>query len=380
MVKKLLSLLLVIILIIPISGCWDAVDINKRMLITAVVLDKKEGQYVFYAETANMENSSGQGGSSGSGGGSSKYITYKGCGATLTEAREEIERQVEQPLYLGSVNVLILTKRLAKSGLYEYLNRLNSDFDYRKKVITLTTSEEPENILKISKHGESAGAYIVDQIRNSSKIGYTFYRTTARYFEDVSSRTTGFAIPMLGLNQDTPSIIGYSIINNEDKYIGEIRVEDSRGLNILKMFRNKPEFRFVIPYNNVLFTIKVFRERKKIKSYYKNGKISFDVNLKFDAEIEYTSKICSISDETKKKLNDELEKTMKKELEETIKISQEKYKTDYLNFKDEFHINYPEVYHKMDWYKEYPKAKINVYCDIKLDTEKGIDYKTRYLE
>ena len=49
--KRLLKVFITVLLItLTATGCWDALDINDRDIVTAVVVDKTDYGYAFYGE------------------------------------------------------------------------------------------------------------------------------------------------------------------------------------------------------------------------------------------------------------------------------------------------------------------------------------------
>ena len=155
--KKLICLCMLLLALTPLlSGCMDALDINKKFIVTTVAVDKKDGEIWLYAEIANIQ--AGQSGSSGgSSGGGQKYILIKGHGKTIFESRLNLDRQLDQPIYLGGVRTLIMTKNYAAEDMVEYLYRLRADETYRKRVITVTIAGDLDELFTHDAQAEHFG-------------------------------------------------------------------------------------------------------------------------------------------------------------------------------------------------------------------------------
>lgn len=378
MLKKVFSILLTVTsLLLFMTGCWDALDINKKNIVTTVLLDKKNDNYIIYIEIANTD--SARSGSNEPAGGKS-YITISAEGETIAAAREALEKKMDSPIYLGAARALILTENVANEDVAEYFNRLRADIEYRKKVISVTTSSDPKALFKFSEEsGESVGFFVEEIFKNLVNLGQTFYRPTARFIENLASRYSCFLMPNIVIEDKIILINGYSVMK-ENKRVGMIHVKDTKGLIFLKS--SNAEWRYVITHEDIKYTIKVKIAGSKIKPKYKDGKISFDIDFKMLSYLEYfdSSKNDKYNEKIKKILEGELEKTIKKEIENTILQSQKEYKCDYLSFDDEFHIAYPSIYHKLDWEKEYENINVNVNVKAELDTQIFINYENHKSE
>ncbi|MFA9380521.1 MAG: hypothetical protein ACERKO_05620, partial [Acetanaerobacterium sp.] len=230
--KIYLSYMLMILLTVSVIGCMDSRDINKKMIATTIAVDKKDGKVWFYLEVANIQE--GQGGEAAGGSISEKYILIKANGDTMTEAREHLERQLDQPLYLSGARTLLLTEDFAKEDLLEYLYRVRSDQTYRKKVITIITRDNLDELFKtLNEKNSSVGYSIEHTITALDESGESFSRSTSRLLENLSDAYTGILIPCIGLHDKETALVGYSVVN-DTKVTGFIPVEESMGLIMMK--------------------------------------------------------------------------------------------------------------------------------------------------
>lgn len=369
-------LLRIIVIFIPIflTGCGDSKDINDKRVLTAVALDKIDDEIYLYAEITNIENSN-MGGEK-SEGSSNKYIYVKSHGKTIPEARENLNRQFNKPLFLSAIRTLILTENFAKEYLVEYLYRLRADETYRKKTITVITNEDPEKIFKANNDkNASAGFAIEETLKSLEEVGESFSRTTSRILENLSSKYTGILIPNVGLQENENVLVGYSIINGTTVN-GFIPVEDSKALMFLKS--NNSKFYYVVPYKNNKYTIDIVIKNKRLKPSYKDKKIKFDIDFEFEAKLMYGDKKTpyKFNESSNKEVTKIITNMLKKELEHAIEQAQKKYKCDYLQFDDEFRIKYPVEFEKMNWGKEFSKLSYNVGVKVELSSTWMMDYET----
>ena len=360
------------------SSCVDSMDINKKLIFTTVLCDRKDGEVWFYVETANIEAS--QGNQSGGSSGGKKYVMLKAHGKTVDEARVNLERETDQPLYISGVQTLVLTESFAKDDLLEYLYRLRGDETYRKKVITVVTREDPEKLYSVlNEQNISLGYSIKNTLETLDNLGFSFSRTTSRLLENLSDQYTGILIPCIGLQDKEVTLAGYSVVY-DDAVTDFIPVEDTKGLVMLKADHAKSYF--VVPYNDIEFTIETDLKNKKISVSYEEGKASYTMKLDFKAALMYGDKKTpyNIDDAAISEMTASLKETIEKELRTAVEQAQLKYKTDYLQMDDELRIRYPEEFNELSWQDVFLNATVNFDVNVDLSTQYMMDYgenKTR---
>jgi len=373
-IKILLTLLIAFLLCMLISSCGDSKDINQKSIFTAVALDKKGEEIYIYAEIANIESGNKSDSKSGSSG--KKYIHVTGHGKTIVEARENLDRQLGKQPYLSATRTLILTENFAKEDLVEYLYRLRADELYRKKAITVITKEDPEKLFEISNEKDvSVGFAVEDLLDNLEGAGESFARTTSRLIENLSAEYTGFLIPCIGIEGSENSLIGYSVVNGT-KVDGFIPFEDSRGIIFLKT--DKPKFYYIVPYQSNKLTIEVSLKKRKIKPLYKDGAVSFDIKMDFEAKLKYGSEKTpySFDEFAKDEVTATLTEILKLQLASSVEQAQKNFKCDYFQFDDEFRAKFPTEFEDMDWGIEFQNANVNYDVKVNLDKNRMMDYQT----
>ncbi len=376
--KRCFLLMMAFALVLPVGGCVDAQDINKKLIVTTVAVDKVGDEFWFYVEIANIQASN----SAGSGGGpaplGSKYYYVKGSGKTFAEGRLDIDRQLDQPIYISGVRTLLLTERFADDDddLVSYLYRQRADETYRKKVLTVTTrSNLDEMFTAMNKKNFSVGYSIENTITSLEQQGEAFSRTTSRLLENLSSRYSGVLIPCIGMKDEETMLAGYSVVNG-NRVTGYIPLEDCAGLNILKAV--KARTLFDVPYQDKLFTVKTILDARTITPYYQDGEINYLIKLNLKATVEYGNNRTpyNLNKDALKEMEGSLKQNVLEKLNIAMNQAQNVDKTDYLQMDDAFRIKYPAIFDTLDWQSAFLTAK--VYWDIHVDlsVSPSLNYET----
>ncbi|MFZ7134043.1 MAG: Ger(x)C family spore germination protein [Eubacteriales bacterium] len=354
-----------------LTGCSDSVDINEKLIVTTIAFDVKDEEIWYYLEIANIE--SGKSKDAGESAGK-KYIVVKGHGRTLTEVRDNLDMQLDKPLFLSGVRALVFTESFAKEYLVEYLYRFRVDETYRKKGQTVITKEDPEELYKSAHERNASAGFLVEGIiKTLDKSGKSFQRTTMRLLENLSSNYTGILIPCIGLQDKEISLTGYSVISGPT-VTGFLPVEESTGTMFLKA--DKPKFHFIVPYNDINLTIEVLLTKRKITPSYEDGKINYDIKMEFRAELMYGDKKTpyNFDDVATREVTEILTAMLKQQVSNAIERAQEEFVCDYLQFDDIFRVKFPVEFQDMDWQKEFTNASTNIEVKVDLSTKWGLDY------
>jgi spore germination protein KC len=369
-IKILLTTIAVLLFSVLLSGCWDAIDINEKLIATAIAFDYKDGEIWYYIEYANIEAQKSIEGASVN----AKATYKKGHADTLSGMRVDLDRQIDKPMFLSGVRVLIFTESFANEYMMEYLYRFRADEDYRKKIETVITKDDPEQIFITTHEKKTVVGFVVeDTIETLDKSGLAVSRTTMRLIENLSSKYSGILLFTIGLENKDIALIGYSVVNG-DKVTGFIPIEESEGVVFLKA--EKPKFYYIAPYNDYNYTVEVSLKKRKIKSFYENGQISFDIGLNFDAKLMYGNKKTpyNLEETDTKEIAQILQGIVLRDIYDALVLGQQKIKCDYFQFDDEFRVHFPVEFESMDWQKEFTNATISITVSVDLSTTYMMDY------
>ena len=352
-----------------LTGCWDAKEINDLDLVTMVILNKQGENISFTIEVPSIMPVSSEGGNSGS-----KNTYVEGSGADFPEARNNLDKKLQKPLYLGTTRTLVITDKAAENDLAEYMFRLREDGTYRQKVTLVTTREEPAAFTDFTGETSSPGGFAIDDMLvELAQSGRTYSETSSNYVEDILSGRS-FVVHCIDIVNRQHTLTGYSVFKNA-KFIGFIPVEEARGLVFLLAYN--PVFLYRVPFGSHFATVEVQGAGRKIKAGYKDGAIAFSVQMKYDAEVQYFSQVqlFPLDEQALEEISQNLERMLQEDVQKTIAQSQTVFQCDYLQLCDAFRTAYPDPYDKISWTEEYPKAQINVTTQIDISISQKMDYE-----
>lgn len=357
-----------------LTGCWDLKDINEKHIITAVAFDLENEEITGYLEYANIQSS--QGGNTIQTNTKKFIIISTPSSKTILESRDKLEAKLDSPVFLSGASTLLLTEDFANQYLIEYLYRFRADESYRKKVNIIFTKQSPEELFKAAQEKDvSLGMFLSDIADTLEKEGRIFLRSSERLIENLSSPYAGILMLNVGIEDNDLAILGYSIVHGS-KIIGFIPIEEANGLLLMKS--ENPKLSYDVPYKDLKLTLEVTSKKPKIKPFYNEGKISFELKFNCKAKLLYGDKKTpyDLTDKDMKKIGDILSAMLKEELENTVAQAQNTFNCDYLQFDDIFRIKYPEDYEKLDWENEFSKISVTIDVNVDMSTTSMMDYNT----
>lgn len=358
---RISKIVIMILCLLLLTGCWDSTDIEKKDIVTGLIVDIKNEKYYYYSEIFNI---SGQGIHENEKQKGQSFNTLIAKGKTFVEARDDVNRKTVKGAFLGAERVLMFTDRMAKVGIEEYINRLRGEADYRKSVSVAATNTDPEKFFQIDPENTASIGFAIESDLNSLvQDGTSFPVNVGDILQIMAVKKVGFLLPDVNIRENRIQITEYSVFKNEKK-IGEIPALSRKG--VVFLLNNNSKFYYNISYLGRNYSVLVILKDKNIKPVYINNQLVLNVNLKFNAVISIVDKMEPINQEDYILIAKQIEKITKKQIEQTIDTSQHKFKCDYLNFYKYYRINYYEEFKKTDWSEVYSKAyvKVNTHVNI----------------
>ena len=372
MPARTLKFFICIFMTVFLCGCWDSRNIEDRDICTAVVVDKTNGGYAYIVEIATI-TSTLQNPSSEQGTQKPNIITANG--KTLADARFNLDRRINKVLFMGAVQTVIFTKRMAQSGIEEYVYRVRELNEYRKSVDVIVTSDDPFELLNFSPENATAVGFAIEyDLENMFNNGKTFHMSLADLLDKLASKNKACLISAIGRQEKQIGLVGYAVFNN-GKMLGTISLDESRGIVYIVTGRHsRPYFDYVVPIGNSHVTIEAKMVSREFTAGYSNGKAHFHLNFIMEGTERYPANAEPVTGEKEEKARMTLEKMLLKEFTHALDLSQKEYCCDFMSLSETFRITYPDEYAAMDWQETFKNADFTVSVSVKMNMNKAYDY------
>ncbi len=375
--KKLIIILAIII--IPISGCGYK-ELNNLSIVTAVAFDKQKENYelsFLIANSPKAQTSSKEG--------EAKTTVYSSQGKTIAEASKKIEQIVPKQIYLGHINVVIISEDIAKEGFLNIADWLLRNPQTRKKFYLLQAKDEKaKNILKIVSPLESFPSQSIATLieSNSETKSVATNITYSNFISQILEKGYDPALPSITIKGDAKKgsneknlettepesylALGPLAIYKKDKLKGFLTEKESWTVNVLK--NEAKEINYNVKYQNQDISIETNNLKTKIKI--KNEK-NIEITVSGKGNIyNINNKINLQNYQEIHKIEKKWNQNLKQDLYNTIKKITKTYQTDIFGFGNLIYKNKPKTWQKIEknWNNKYlQNINIKIKTNLKIE-------------
>jgi spore germination protein KC len=376
--KKTISLILLFItLCLLLCGCWNYRQLNEISIVMGMAIDKDSNDnYILTFEIMDLSKPSTNSGT--------KSLFIESSGKTIFEAFRNSKAKVADKLYIGNMEILIISNKIAaEDGILSILDLFLRDGEPRETLkIAISQEKTAKEILQTK--GISNGIASMDlkeiietnQKTISSSIDIEIYKV----YSHIKSEGLSLVLPAIHCVKNTDTGIesqekiaevnGVAVFK-DDKLVGYLSPEETfyylfivdkiKG-GVLTLGLNgcpKPNISFEISRSNTKRTH--INERNKIKIKLKITTYVYINELTTDSDISTPEGI--------KKIQAEAEKALAKDIKNTVKSVQLRFNSDIFGFGN--------IIYKKD-YKLWQKINQNwddMFGEIEIETETKIHVK-----
>lgn len=374
MKNKIILIIMLILVSINITGCWDYVELNQREVITAIGIDRGEepGTIVVTFQSIIPHRISTPLKPS-----TSETATHvvSVTGKSFSDALVRYKQITSKNPYFQHSRVYIVGEEAARDGVISFMNPILRSIEYRTRGWFLVSKGKASDILERQVDVSKISAdYILDLMNSSNYMATVPVETAHEFIKDISVKTTSPVTAKIEAvkSENNHFDIGYSgsAVFKKDKLIGWLDMNETKGLLwITGKFKRGIIVAGYAKTTNGILTQKVIKAKTKIIPKIVNGKTTIIIDIYEEGLIgENDSNIEMNSMEAIKSFENQFEIEIKKQVEACLKRVQQEYKTDIFGFGEEIHKKLPRQWKKVrdNWEEIYPDVDIEVNAKVKL--------------
>ncbi|MEW9032953.1 MAG: Ger(x)C family spore germination protein, partial [Planifilum fimeticola] len=190
MSRRLFNLLVWVLVMGLLSGCWDRREIEQRSSVFAMAIDNHPKGVEVSVQIPIPIMIIGSGGGGGGQGGQGAVHNFSAAGETVSEALENLQNQTNQDLFLGHTRLLLLSEDLAREKGLKILDALRRHPEIRRQIWPLIIDGPAKEALAVNlRLAEIPTEYILDFVENGSSHGRMGDTTLGRWFVNQSDPT-----------------------------------------------------------------------------------------------------------------------------------------------------------------------------------------------
>lgn len=383
MLKKNMYILLWILPVLVLSGCWDKVEIDERNFVTAIGFDKYEGldkekekklekEYEGqsinrYVRTISYPNTTVI---AGKGEGNPSFIYSTTC-ISFADGIQQIALRDNKNYYTSHVKVIMCSEELMKDEklFSEIFDGMERSVAFNRKLYFFVTPNKSQEILMAdTKKNMDVGLYIEElmnkEFKSPRRAQSNFGTVVKELYESKAALT-----PRIVKSDGQIKVSGSGVLKG-NKMVGMLGELETRDALILKGETKSADY--TIKVDDKYIVISQTGLKRKMKAYEdKAGNIN--VHFKITAEGELLQHYFKTSNEPfhnkyLEKVNKKANELISEELENLFKKVQKNFGADIFQVGENLRKFQPDTWDKIkdNWDEIYPKAKVKVDFDMKI--------------
>ncbi|WP_164669641.1 Ger(x)C family spore germination protein [Virgibacillus doumboii] len=312
--------------------------------------------------------------------------TITGVGNTVKGARRNANSKTSFELTPGQIRMEIYGKETAKKGLMDYLDTLIRDAKVSDTMFLTVSNTTAKEVIQASNEKGSVhtGKYLYELILQSVE-DYVIPRVTIQdfihYYYDVGQDPF---LPVLSVKNGPPALSSLAIFK-DDKYVGQIPVEQAYIINIFKKSIEQANLEISLPIkpfkdnikkaeqiendndnDNFHVILTVLNGKSSTKMTDPNG-LKYRTNINLNVNMSEISKEINIDNpKVIAKMEKELEKDIKQQFEKLLKKMQG-LNADPFGYGTVYRANKTdEKLKKQEWRNKFPDISVDFNVNVKI--------------
>lgn len=231
--KKILLITLIIVIIsLNLSSCFNYREVNQVTFVTGVVFDLDENNnVVIYTDCIKPHRNANQSSDSG------KRILYKGIGETTLEAIRDINIASSYKINFTQNRAIIFTEYAAKQGLNRFIDLINNDQEFQMKPYMFVYNGDIKELLESAVNEEEYLGLFLDELVQKNKANSKVILLNTNDYLVKSQMCSGYTVMgMLALREDVVDkrveLSGGAVIKNYTM-VDQLNMNDGMSYNFL---------------------------------------------------------------------------------------------------------------------------------------------------
>lgn len=364
------AVLALLISIMPLSGCWDKVEIEQRAIINSMIIDKGNNG------NGNGSTLSGEDSEKGKlkvtfgilvphaqGQGEDMGYSRVIYGDDMTQVLSRLGEETSRVPFYGQTRLLILSKDFLKQSecFKKLLDFIDRDASINTQMRVLASKDDPKKLIDVKPRLESSTTeHIMGILNNSESFSDTVSVSLEQLIDDLRESDGSGVLPVIEALPDNQTFrIDELGLIKDYSYLTEVGPEMIKEYKIItdKFAGGRQR----VEFDGEMLSVYIYncKTQKKLKPG--NGSLGFKITVEAEGSVDGFSFDKSIMDkETIERIQTALENQIKKELEETTEYFQKKVGYDYLGFQEYIKKYEPKTYkkYKNNWEEHFRNAEM----------------------
>jgi spore germination protein KC len=333
MMKKVCSIFIFLSFFI-LSGCWDQYELEERANILGLAIDlveqedikeenevthpegefPNEKRHTFYKITAQIAvpgkiKLGPEGGSEGS---DKTSWVIQTTGHTLKDAMANLQQQLAERLYLGHLQIVIISDEIAERGIEDVNDYLGRNPEVRRTAWMVVNKKDASKVIQAAPPLETVPSlYLSDTLDNAVKFGKLPREYLGRFWIDLSDKGIDGILPAVKVvDNDRIMVDGFALFRGEKMVDRTTPIEIGVLMNLTES--NAGGYSTPVEVQDGIYFIESQERTNNIDVTLKDGEPTANISVKIDAILDEQINTDSLNDEVINEIEKEANKKMEK--------------------------------------------------------------------
>lgn len=363
---KSISILLILIITVNLTGCWNYREIESMAIVAGVAIDKSQDnkEYEMTAEIIDIE--SGKDSKS-----VPRYITL--TGDSIFDIARNMITISDRKLYWSHAKCIIVSTSLAREGLGDIIDWFIRDAETRSDMYLLVSSEKTakEIITASPTSGKIMSLELANQLRNQKLASRAPILDLWDFADSLIQQGKSATVPRVILNKKsgkpTPSIDGIAVFK-KDTLIGIMEGTETKYL-LFALNKIKGGLLLVYIENQKPLTLEIFQSKTKIKPVLKGDSLNINIMTETIVALAEDQPLIEFyKEEQRKEIERNASLVLQNSIYSSIKKVQEEYGSDIFGFGTKVREDMPKTWKKLStsWNSTFKDLPVSVTSKIKI--------------
>jgi len=381
--KKAACLLLIILPLVLLGGCWSRRELSEIAIVLGAGVDRTPDNQVRLTLQIARPSAFAGAAEAGAGAAAKQNVVWvvSGTGRTIYDAERNLALKVSRHIYWGHEVILVYGEEMARGGVRDASNFFMRNPMTRGTIWVLVTKGEASRLLESHSELEKTSAQSMGYLVRA-RAGFSIMLKDFQMA--LASWGTNPAAPRVELQKagqpqgpgmeaheqhEEVAITGTGVFK-DDRLVGWLDDSETRGLLWLRDEIRKGAIIIPSPGQpDKLITFRIIRGGARVDPEYDGETVRFNVTLHVEGDLMDQQSMEDLTTTEKAAAVEEaVAGDIFRKCAATLEKAQGEYGTDVFNFGEAFHRKYKKEWRKLreNWNEEFARAEVDIAVEAHL--------------
>lgn len=370
-IKRVVLILLTLLALVTISGCWNYVEVDDMSIVAGVAIDKNpaDGKILLTVELIDTKSGSKQM--------QAGYKTISLAGDTMFDIVRNMISLTGKKLFWSHAKAIIISEEVARrDGVIRFIDWYTRDTETRADVFIFVSKEKTaREILNLKSTLESVTSFEVAEMMRDEK-----YVNTAPsveiwdFINKLGSHGKCAIAPLIFIHhndKDNNERVNGTAVFIKDQMVGTLSGEESKYM----LFAKNDIKGGILPVKDETgkpsFSLEIISSHTKIKPILTTEGIQIQINTVTHTGLDEVMSSTGFNNfQSMKTIEQRAEEELEKNILAVIQKVQREYHSDIFGFGEVIYEHMPKLWKNVEdhWENEFSKLVVTVQSKVVIDS------------